>query len=288
MASDPYYSLIETLKFLDGIGAGEPISTEPTHKRDLNLKTPEEILGKPHKSPLPPSPPAFSDGLFPLESKISKEARFVPPLKGTALYLEDARTLAANAKTLSDLRTALESFEGCALKKTAMNTVFGDGNPSAHIMLVGEAPGADEDRQGLPFVGLSGQLLDRMFQAIGYDRKSLYISNILPWRPPGNRPPTTEETTLCLPFIERHIQLVNPKILIFVGGTSAKTLLRTSDGITKIRGRWVTYTPSTGGDLIQATAIFHPAYLLRSPGQKRYAWADLLRLKLSLDGSLKN
>ncbi|MBT4880197.1 MAG: uracil-DNA glycosylase [Alphaproteobacteria bacterium] len=193
-----------------------------------------------------------------------------------------ARDLAAQAKTLPELRKAVESFQGCALKKTAMNTVFGDGNPKSDVMFVGEAPGADEDRQGLPFVGLSGQLLDRMLQFIGLDRTNYYISNMLPWRPPGNRQPTTSELSACLPFIHRHIELVNPKYLVFVGGTSLKALMETTQGITRLRGQWLTYKNPNSGFSAKAMPLYHPAYLLRSPSRKREIWRDLIFLKQSL------
>ncbi len=151
-------------------------------------------------------------------------------------------------------------------------------------MFVGEAPGADEDRQGLPFVGVSGQLLDRMTATIGLDRNSAYITNILPWRPPGNRPPQAAEIAACLPFIERHIEIVDPEILVLVGGTSAKTLLARNEGIMKLRGRWFSYSTPGLHRPVAAIATFHPAYLLRSPGQKREAWRDLLAIKERLDG----
>lgn len=189
-------------------------------------------------------------------------------------------TVAQNCQTLSELRQAMASFEGCALKLTATNMVFADGNPQAQIMVIGEAPGADEDKQGLPFVGLSGQLLDRMLATIGLSRKeNLYISNIVPWRPPGNRQPTTQEIALCQPFIERHIELVNPKILILVGGVSAKTILRSSEGIMKLRGQWHTFQTAQLKAPIKTIATFHPAFLLRSPGQKAQVWNDLLLVK---------
>ena len=150
-------------------------------------------------------------------------------------------------------------------------------------MVVGEAPGADEDRLGVPFVGVSGQLLDRAFAAIGLDRTKIYISNILPWRPPGNRQPTPHETALCLPFIERHIELVSPEILILVGGTAAKTLLKTNEGIVKLRGKWHAYLSPELKKPIKTLATFHPAYLMRSPGQKRFVWLDLLSVKAMIN-----
>ncbi len=198
-----------------------------------------------------------------------------------------ARALTAGAADLTALRQVMDDFDLCPLKKTAANTVFGTGNTEAKIMLIGEAPGADEDRQGEPFVGASGQLLDRMLAAIGLDRGSVYITNMLAWRPPGNRKPTVEEITMCLPFIRRHIELIAPRILVFVGGTSATILLDRRDGITRMRGRWFKYPPNstdrTGGEsAIAAMPIFHPAYLLRQPALKRLAWVDLLAIKARL------
>lgn len=195
--------------------------------------------------------------------------------------VQSARELAAGCNTLDELRAAMEGFEGCNLKRTAKNTVFADGNSQARIMAVGEAPGRDEDAQGLPFVGRSGQLLDRMLAAIGLDRDTVYISNVLAWRPPGNRTPTPAEIEICRPFIERHIELVSPKVLLMLGGASAKTLLQTSDGILRLRGKWKKF--SVGGSEIDAMPMLHPAYLLRQPAQKALAWQDLLKLKQFLD-----
>lgn len=193
-----------------------------------------------------------------------------------------AETAAAAAPDLPALRAALTAFDGCGLKETASNLVFADGNPEADLMLIGEAPGADEDRRGLPFVGVSGQLLDHMLASIGRDRGNCYITNMLPWRPPGNRQPTAAELAACLPFLRRHIQLAAPRVLVFVGGTSAKTLLARSEGIMRLRGRWYDYAPGGERAPIPALAIFHPAYLLRSPAQKALAWRDLLTLKVYL------
>jgi uracil-DNA glycosylase family 4 len=208
----------------------------------------------------------------------------LPPVPGTFEAVGDARTLAAAAKTLDELRAALESFEGLSLKRTATQIVFADGNPAARVMIVGEAPGADEDRMGKPFVGVSGQLLDRMFAAIGLSREeNLYISNVINWRPPGNRAPSDAEVALSLPFIQRHIELVNPAVVIFAGGVAAKALMQTATGITRLRGRWVDYNSEGLKTPIPAMPMFHPAYLLRSPAQKGLAWADLLSLKKKID-----
>ena len=184
-----------------------------------------------------------------------------------------AREAAATAGSLDELRVVLEAFAGCALKATASRTVFADGAPGARLMLVGEAPGREEDISGLPFVGRSGQLLDRMLAAIGIDRSSAYIANVIPWRPPGNRTPTPLETEICLPFIRRQIELARPDVLVALGGAAAQSLFRATDGILKLRGRWLDY--EAGPRRIKAIATLHPAYLLRSPAQKKLAWRDL-------------
>jgi uracil-DNA glycosylase family 4 len=206
--------------------------------------------------------------------------------KGLALLPPDAaaaeaREAARQAQSLDQLRAMLDGFEGCGLKATATQLVFADGNPDARLMLVGEAPGRDEDLEGRPFVGRSGQLLDRMLAAIGLDRTSVYIANVVPWRPPGNRTPSPQETQVCLPFIRRQIELCDPEVLVCLGGPSAETLLG-QKGITKIRGRWFDY--DIGTRTIRAMPTFHPAFLLRSPLQKRFAWRDFLAIKKALDG----
>jgi DNA polymerase len=191
-----------------------------------------------------------------------------------------AREAARTAASLDELRNILQGFEGCALRMTAKQLVFADGNPQARVMFVGEAPGRDEDIEGLPFVGRSGKLLDRMMGAIGLDRTSVYIANIVPWRPPGNRTPTPQESSICLPFIRRQIELADPDMLVCLGGPSVQTLLGTKDGILKSRGRWFKF--HTGTREIRAIATLHPAYLLRQPLQKRLAWRDFLAIKKAL------
>jgi uracil-DNA glycosylase family 4 len=191
-----------------------------------------------------------------------------------------AREEARNAKTLDELRSILDGFTGCTLRATATRLVFADGNPQARVMFVGEAPGRDEDIEGLPFVGRSGKLLDRMMAAIGLTRANAYIANIVPWRPPGNRTPTPQESAICLPFTLRQIELVDPDVLVCLGGPSAQTLLGSRDGILKTRGRWFAF--QTGRREIRATASLHPAYLLRQPLQKRLAWRDFLAIKKAL------
>jgi uracil-DNA glycosylase len=205
-----------------------------------------------------------------------KAAPLPPPEAATMA----AREAAKSAATLDELRALLEGFQGCGLRATATQLVFADGNPDARVMFVGEAPGYEEDQSGKPFVGRSGKLLDRMLAAIGLDRSAAYIANVVPWRPPGNRTPTPQETAICLPFIRRQIELVDPDVLVCLGGPSAQTLLGVRDGITRMRGRWFPY--DTGTREIRAIATFHPAFLLRSPLQKRLAWRDFLAIKKAL------
>lgn len=213
----------------------------------------------------------------------------VPPPRADAAMAPDAaissaRELARTAPTLEALRALLENFDGCALRNTATRLVFADGNPQARIMFVGEAPGRDEDIEGLPFVGRSGKLLDRMIAAIGLDRSKAYIANVIPWRPPGNRTPTPQETQVCLPFIQRQIELVNPDVLVTLGNPSTQTLLQTREGIMRTRGKWFDY--DTGTRTIRAMATFHPAYLLRSPSYKRMSWQDLRAIAKVLESGL--
>ncbi len=225
-------------------------------------------------APPPVSPPPIPD-TAPSRRPLSPAAPASP-----AEAAEDARERARSAATLAELEALLAGFESCALKFSAKNLCFSDGNPLARLMLVGEAPGADEDRVGKPFVGRAGQLLDRMLAAIGLDRGAVYIANIVPWRPPGNRDPTPQEVAMCKPFLERQIELADPDILVCLGGASARELLGVKEGILRSRGRWFPYR--TRRD-IRALATLHPAYLLRSPLQKRLAWHDFRALRRALD-----
>jgi len=259
---------LATLDWLIQAGADEAIGD-----------TPRDRMAAPPPAPAPAPAPA------PVARATSVPKPSPPPDNGLISNdgaLASARALAAAATTLDDLRAALDTFDGCPLKQTAMNLVFADGNPQAKVMVIGEGPGAQEDRQGLPFVGVSGQLLDRMLGCIGLDRTTVYITNVLFWRPPGNRTPTASEIATCLPFVERHIELVDPDYLLFVGGISAKTLLGRSEGILKLRGRWAHYQHVGLARPIPAMASLHPAYLLRQPAQKRLAWRDLLALKAAI------
>jgi uracil-DNA glycosylase len=203
-----------------------------------------------------------------------------PPLPEEAIMA--ARAAARSAASLEDLREIMNAFEGCALRTTAKQLVFGDGSPNARLMFVGEAPGSEEDQRGVPFVGRSGQLLDRMLGAIGIARSEVYIANIVPWRPPGNRDPSIHETQICLPFIQRQIELVDPQVLVCLGKPSTATLLGVTDGIRRTRGRWFTYKAETRE--IRAMPTYHPAYLLRTPIEKRLAWRDFLAIRKALAG----
>ncbi|MEP3438767.1 MAG: uracil-DNA glycosylase [Hoeflea sp.] len=197
-------------------------------------------------------------------------------IPGEAAF-EDARALAASAGSIPELRAALDGFTGCNLRHSAKTLVFADGNPEADVMFIGEAPGREEDIQGAPFVGRAGQLLDRMLAAIGLTRETAYITNMIPWRPPGNRTPAPHEIELCRPFIERHVALAAPKIVVMLGNVASKSLLGTDKGILSLRGTWMEY--EAGGNRIPALPTLHPAYLLRNPAQKRLVWADLLSLQ---------
>lgn len=215
------------------------------------------------------------------ENTETKQIYFQPPVPETN-PLSDIKTemLAKDAASLEQLKEIIAGFDGCPLKTTATNMVFGSGNPQARLMIIGEAPGAEEDRQGLPFVGASGRLLDLMLASIGLNRTDVYITNVLPWRPPGNRKPSEAEISLFTPFVRRHIELVNPKVLLLLGGSSLSALMNVHTGITKARGHWLTYTDANRE--IDVMPSFHPAFLLRTPAQKKLAWRDLLTVKMRL------
>lgn len=253
------------------VGADEAIDDAPLDRFALNA------------IPAPRSTPPATQPRGAAASPVSKPtALFAPPeLLGTLGAAATAKELAARATTLQELRDSIARFDGLTLKASATNLVFADGNPASRVMLIGEAPGAEEDRRGLPFVGPSGQLLDRMLAAIGRDRTRCYITNIVNWRPPGNRNPSPAEMTLSQPFIERHIALVKPAVVVLLGGIAAKTLTGRSEGITRLRGRWFAWTKPDGA-AIPMLPTFHPAFLLRSPAQKRETWIDLLTAKRKL------
>jgi uracil-DNA glycosylase len=193
--------------------------------------------------------------------------------------LAEAKALAAKATTLDELESLIRGFDGCALKRTARNTVFADGNRTSKLLLIGEAPGEKEDAQGIPFCGPSGALLDKMLASIGLDRTKCLITNTIYWRPPANRQPSAEEVVLCKPFVEKCIELVDPNLILLVGGTAAKSVLGTEEGVSRLRGKKFSYTNSTGGKTHPVSIIFHPSYLLRQPAHKRLAWHDLLMIQ---------
>ncbi len=225
-------------------------------------------------SSAPPAPrPSLSAAMAPEPARAAST-----PITGTATHI------ASGCATLAELRRALEDFESPSLRRAAQNTVFADGDPQAAVMVIGEAPGQQEDRQGLPFVGKSGKLLDSMLGSIGLDRSSVYITNVVAWRPLDNRKPTAEEVAVCLPFLVRHIELVDPQLLILLGGAAASAVLARHEGITRLRGQWHSYESPGMSRPVPAIATFHPAYLLRTPEAKRGAWRDLLAVKRRLEG----
>lgn len=234
-------------------------STAPSPPENGPDTRPADRSTPPARGPLPP-------------------AATVPPDEAAA----DARARAARAATLADLEAIVAAFDGCALKRTAKQLAFADGTPGARVMLLGEAPGAEEDRAGRPFVGRAGQLLDRMLEAIGLARTDVYIANVVPWRPPGNRTPTPQEVAICLPFTLRQIELARPEFLVTLGAPATQTLLGTKDGITRTRGRW--FQHGAGDRTVRVLPMLHPAYLLRQPLHKRLAWRDLRLLARELDG----
>src|SRR6185312_2003910 len=261
----PMQDALAALRWLIEMGADEAI----------DLVAPNRLAPPPPPMP-PPSPP---------------EPRARPPAvepptalaESLAEAAQSARALAAGAETIEALAELIHNFDDCPLKRTATNTVFVDGNTAAPVLIVGEAPGADEDRLGKPFVGRAGQLLDRMLAAIGMDRDGVQITNVIYWRPPGNRKPTAAEIATCLPFVLRHIALARPLVLVLAGGTAASTLLPVTEGITRLRGRWFELAVPGLDAPVPTLPIFHPAFLLRTPARKRDALRDLLALKARLD-----
>jgi DNA polymerase len=271
MIPEPGPTVRQLLAFYLEAGVDCALTDEPVNR-----------LTDPAAAPAVAAPAAFTEArpaLRPPPAAAPVPRGEIAPAPEAAI--SSAREAARTAPTLETLRALLENFDGCALKFTATRLVFADGNPQARVMFVGEAPGRDEDIEGLPFVGRSGKLLDRMIAAIGLDRSSAYIANVIPWRPPGNRTPTPQETQICLPFIQRQIELVNPDVLVTLGNPSTQTLLQTREGIMRTRGKWHDY--DTGTRSIRAMATFHPAYLLRSPSYKRMAWQDLRSIAKALE-----
>lgn len=267
---EPAPTLQQLLAFYLEAGVDCALGDEPINRLEEVDAVPAPAAPRPVAAlnPLRPPPPAMP--------AVPRSEITVAPDAAIASAREAART----APTLEALRELLQTFDGCALKHTATKLVFADGNPHARVMFVGEAPGRDEDIEGLPFVGRSGKLLDRMITAIGLDRSKAYIANVIPWRPPGNRTPTPQETQICLPFIQRQIELVNPDVLVTLGNPSTQALLGTREGIMRTRGKWLDY--DTGTRTIRAIATFHPAYLLRSPSYKKMTWLDLRAIAKAL------
>lgn len=270
---------LAALTWLIEAGADEATAEEPINR--FRLGTPRESAlagGAPaeHKAirPVAPPPPReLGQRGGSAGANMSAEAVSLSTPAGAA------RALAAGCGTLDELRQALINFDGCGdLKRGAKNMVFADGNPGHGIMLIGEAPGRDEDEQGLPFVGRAGKLLDRMLAAIGLDRSKVYITNVLNWRPPQNREPSPEEAAACLPFLHRHIALAQPKLIVLLGAVSVRHVLGLNEGIMRARGRWETYQNPQLGHPVPVMPTLHPAFLLRQPGAKRLVWRDLLTI----------
>jgi uracil-DNA glycosylase len=252
----------------------------------------DEAIGEVALDRLAPPQPVMPASPLPQPAAPIRAPAVVPPsvvappgalAESLAEAAQSARRLAAGVGSIEALAALVAAFDDCPLKRTATNTVFVDGNPEALVMIVGEAPGAEEDRIGRPFVGRAGQLLDRMLAAIGLDRASVQITNVIYWRPPGNRKPTSAEIAACLPFVLRHIALSRPKVLVLAGGTAASALLPQSEGITRLRGRWFELAVPGLDQPVPTLPMFHPAFLLRTPERKREAWRDLLALKARLD-----
>ena len=256
---------LELLKFYTEAGIDEALEETPQNRLlavpASPATAPKPALNQPTISAMPPRPKATAT----LPSAVIQ-----------------ARKLADNAKTLVELEQAVRDFNGCPLKKTANKTVFCRGNPESKLMLIGEAPGANEDVEGIPFCGQSGQLLDNMLRTIGYDNSNAYITNTTFWRPPGNRKPTPEELEICKPFVEKHIALLNPKLLVLVGGVAIADVLNTAESVGKLRLKFHDYTNPYLKKPIKVLCTFHPSYLLRSPSQKALAWKDWLMVKKEL------
>lgn len=266
-------SLDQLLRWYMDAGADEAVGEEAVDRFALSARPavrpvppPQPVAAPVHAAPRAAHPPLLH-----------------PAPAGAQAVSGTAAHIAAECKTLEQLRAAMTAFDGLPLKATARSTVFADGNPEASVMVIGEAPGQEEDRQGLPFVGKSGKLLDRMLASIGLDRDSVYITNVVPWRPIENRKPTPDEVAVCMPFVSRHIELVDPKLLLLLGGASASALLARHEGINRLRGRWFDYASPGLPRPVPVMATFHPAYLLRTPAAKREAWRDLIQVKKRLD-----
>jgi DNA polymerase len=271
-------AVLALLRWYLEMGADEAIAETPQNRFEESPPS--------HPVPVPAAAAPSAAPQFSAPAAAPAAVAAVPPAVLTEAQGEGARSarlLAASAASVAELAARVAEFEGCSLKLTATNTVFADGNPTAPVMIIGEAPGAEEDRTGRPFVGRAGQLLDRMLAAIRLDRKAVLITNVIYWRPPGNRTPTQAEIASCLPFVLRHIALVRPKILVLAGATAAGALLPQGQGITRLRGRWFDLAIPGLDRPVPTLPMFHPSFLLRTPERKREAWRDLLSLRGRLD-----
>jgi len=266
--------LSAALDWYRAVGVDLAVGEEPVDRFAASSAAP--------RRPAPIPAPAGGPALAPIQMP-SRESAPAAPAIVASLGADPAETraLAAAATTLEALRATMDAYEGCTLKKRATQLVFADGNPEAEIMLVGEGPGEQEDQQGKPFVGRAGQLLDRMLAAIGLDRTKVYIANMVPWRPPGNRDPSPEELALCTPFLVRQVELVAPKLLVTLGNVPTKSLFQTGSGITRMRGQWKEL--EIGSHRVRSLATLHPAYLLRTPASKALAWRDMLSLRQAIE-----
>lgn len=257
---------LATLAWLVEAGADEAIQETPLNR----LK---------ERAAAPPG------SVTPMRTQPAQSQSAPAPVPGDAIG--SAMATAASATTLAELKAALEAFEGSSLKRMATNTVFSDGVAESRMMLIGEAPGREEDRVGKPFVGRAGQLLDKMLASIGLDRtRNCYITNVMNWRPPDNRDPSPEEAAICLPFLRRHIELVDPKLIVLLGAVAARHVMGIHDGIMKTRGRWLEYR--VGERMVPVMATLHPAYLLRQPAHKKLAWRDLQAVAARLEELTKS
>jgi DNA polymerase len=269
MNADDREAALALLRWYVEMGADEAIGFEPA----------DRIAPPPARRPLPAMP-------APIRGQATRPVPAAPPpalTESLGEAAQSARRLASGADSVEALAALVAGFDGCPLKRTATNTVFIDGNAAAPVVIIGEAPGADEDRIGRPFVGRAGQLLDRMLGAIGLDRSGVLITNVVYWRPPGNRTPTAAEIASCLPFVFRLIALVHPKVLVLSGGTAAGALLPPGQGITRLRGRWFDLAVPGLDQPVPTLPMFHPSFLLRIPERKRETWRDLLSLRARLD-----
>ena len=261
----------ELLGFYSEAGVDTPLDDKPIDRFKQSAEIIKQVAAA-RETAVPPE-----------RTNVRHTPRHAPPQRiSVEGQVATANELARNAKNLDELFEALKSFNGCTLKLTAKNTCFADGTPHSKLMLVGEAPGREEDLQGIPFVGRSGMLLNRILAAIGLKREDVYIANTIPWRPPGNRTPTPMETELCRPFIERQIELSAPEILVALGGPAMQVLTGVKNGIIRTRGQWLSHKLENG-KTIPVMPTFHPAYLLRTPSQKKLAWADFLEIRNALD-----